>query len=108
MSQREWWSRAARSSGKSVKSTAGWWKSIRTTPSSGPRKHTALGRFRHENITLHCKPGEHLVAYLGDAFHAGNLVGGTPVARPEDFEINPRNPCEVFITFTDGAPGGDG
>jgi hypothetical protein len=28
------WSRAVRSSGKSVKSTAGWWKSIRTTPSS--------------------------------------------------------------------------
>lgn len=47
-------------------------------------------------------------AILCDAFHAGNLVGGTPAARPEDLEINPRNPREVFITFTDGAPGGDG
>ena len=45
---------------------------------------------------------------LCDAFHAGNLVGGTPAARPEDLEINPRNPREVFIAFTDGAPGGDG
>jgi secreted PhoX family phosphatase len=47
-------------------------------------------------------------AVLCDAFHAGNLVGGTPAARPEDLEINPRNPREVFIAFTDGAPGGDG
>ena len=47
-------------------------------------------------------------AILCDAFHAGNLVGGTPAARPEDLEINPRNPREVFIAFTDGAPGGDG
>ena len=221
-------------------------------PEFRPRKHTALGRFRHENITLRCKPGEHLVAYMGDdrrgghtwkyvssaivrrrhsksnsklledgslyvacyhpdgtgqwipvtlstptnplrpseissvplangftsgtlfngrirlprrdgvagqsidggsalverdgtttvgaitettafqafpagyldatladfytsqgailcdAVHAGNLVGGTPAARPEDLEINPRNPREVFIAFTDGAPGGDG
>jgi secreted PhoX family phosphatase len=47
-------------------------------------------------------------AALCDAFHAGNLVGGTPGARPEDFEINPRNHREVFLAFTDGAPGGDG
>jgi secreted PhoX family phosphatase len=47
-------------------------------------------------------------AILCDAFHAGNLAGGTPAARPEDLEINPRNPREVFIAFTDGAPGGDG
>ena len=47
-------------------------------------------------------------ALLCDAFHAGNLVGGTPAARPEDLEINPHDPREVFIAFTDGAPGGDG
>jgi len=47
-------------------------------------------------------------AILCDAFHAGNLVGGTPAARPEDLEINPNNLSEVFIAFTDGAPGGDG
>jgi uncharacterized protein len=47
-------------------------------------------------------------AILCDAFLAGNLVGGTPAARPEDLEVNPRNHREVFISFTDGAPGGDG
>ncbi|WP_239651475.1 PhoX family protein [Neosynechococcus sphagnicola] len=39
---------------------------------------------------------------------AANLAGGTPTARPEDIEVNPRNPREVFISYTDGAPGSDG
>lgn len=47
-------------------------------------------------------------ALLVDAHLAGNLAGATPAARPEDLEINPRNPREVFIAFTDCAPGGDG
>ena len=47
-------------------------------------------------------------AVLVDAFLAANLVGGTPTARPEDLEINPRNKREVFIAYTDGAPGSDG
>jgi hypothetical protein len=47
-------------------------------------------------------------AVLVDAFLAANLAGATPTARPEDLEINPRNPREVFIAYTDGAPGGDG
>ncbi len=47
-------------------------------------------------------------AILVDAFLAANLVGGTPGARPEDFEINPRNRREVIIAMTDGAPGSDG
>jgi len=47
-------------------------------------------------------------AVLVDAFLAANLVGGTPTARPEDLEVNPRNPREIFIAYTDGAPGGDG
>lgn len=47
-------------------------------------------------------------AVLVDAFLAANLIGGTPTARPEDLEINPRNPREVFISYTDGAPGSDG
>ncbi|NJM44718.1 MAG: PhoX family phosphatase [Alkalinema sp. RU_4_3] len=46
-------------------------------------------------------------AILCDAFLAANLVGGTPSARPEDLEVNPRTK-EVFIAYTDGAPGGDG
>lgn len=47
-------------------------------------------------------------ALLVDAFLAGNLAGGTPCARPEDIEINPRKPREVIIAMTDGAPGSDG
>ncbi|KAF3885945.1 MULTISPECIES: PhoX family protein [Nostocales] len=47
-------------------------------------------------------------AVLVDAFLAANLIGATPTARPEDLEINPRNPREVFIAYTDGAPSGDG
>ncbi|MCC5638454.1 PhoX family phosphatase [Nostoc sp. CHAB 5844] len=46
-------------------------------------------------------------AVLCDAFLAANLAGGTPTARPEDLEVHPRTK-EVFIAFTDGAPGSDG
>jgi uncharacterized protein len=46
-------------------------------------------------------------AVLVDAYLAANLAGGTPTARPEDLEIHPRTK-EVFIAYTDGAPGGDG
>jgi hypothetical protein len=46
-------------------------------------------------------------AMLCDAFLVGNLVGGTPTARPEDIEVHPRTK-EVFIAYTDGAPGSDG
>jgi hypothetical protein len=41
-------------------------------PDFQPRKHTALGRFRHENITLHCEPGAPLVAYMGDDRRGGH------------------------------------
>ncbi|MDX1977942.1 MAG: DUF839 domain-containing protein, partial [Pseudanabaenaceae cyanobacterium bins.68] len=47
-------------------------------------------------------------AILVDAFAAANLAGATPTARPEDLEVNPRNPREIFIAYTDCAPGGDG
>jgi hypothetical protein len=46
-------------------------------------------------------------AVLCDAFLAANLAGGTPTARPEDLEVHPTTK-EVFIAYTDGAPGGDG
>lgn len=46
-------------------------------------------------------------ALLCDAFQAANLAGGTPTARPEDIEIHPRTK-EVFISYTDAAPGSDG
>jgi uncharacterized protein len=47
-------------------------------------------------------------AVLCDALLAANLVGGTPCARPEDYEVNPRHHREVFLAMTDGAPGSDG
>ncbi len=31
-----------------------------------PIKHTALGRFKHENIAIKCQEGHPLVAYMGD------------------------------------------
>jgi uncharacterized protein len=46
-------------------------------------------------------------AALVDAYLAANVIGGTPSARPEDIEIHPRTK-EVFIAYTDGAPGSDG
>ncbi|KAM3114075.1 PhoX family protein [Phormidesmis sp. 146-33] len=46
-------------------------------------------------------------AILVDAFLAANLIGGTPTARPEDLEVHPKTK-EVFIAYTDGAPGSDG
>ncbi len=46
-------------------------------------------------------------AILVDAFLAANLIGGTPTARPEDCEIHPKT-RDVYIAYTDGAPGGDG
>jgi secreted PhoX family phosphatase len=35
-------------------------------PSFTPVKHTALGRFRHENVALRVAPGRPAVAYMGD------------------------------------------
>lgn len=41
-------------------------------PSVRARKHTALGRFRHENITFRLQPGQPLVAYMGDDRRGGH------------------------------------
>ncbi|ERM16703.1 PhoX family protein [Brevibacillus laterosporus] len=35
-------------------------------PSSTPKKHTALGRFSHENTAMTLAPGGQLVVYMGD------------------------------------------
>ncbi|WP_210494098.1 alkaline phosphatase PhoX [Patulibacter sp. SYSU D01012] len=35
-------------------------------PTSRPRKHTALGRFRHENTAFNAHPGKPFVLYMGD------------------------------------------
>lgn len=36
-------------------------------------KHTALGRFRHENVTLRCEAGKRLAAYMGDDRRGGHV-----------------------------------
>jgi uncharacterized protein len=65
---------------------------------------TALSGYRGKKLSdFYASQG----AVLCDAFLAANLVGGTPTARPEDLEVNPRTK-EVFIAYTDGAPGSDG
>jgi uncharacterized protein len=35
-------------------------------PAHVPTKHTAMGRFRHENVALRVSPGKPVVAYMGD------------------------------------------
>ncbi|MEG4866712.1 MULTISPECIES: PhoX family protein [unclassified Microcoleus] len=65
---------------------------------------TALSGYRNKTLAnFYTSQG----AVLVDAFLAANLIGGTPTARPEDLEVNPTTK-EVFISYTDGAPGSDG
>ena len=52
-----------------------------------PRKHTALGRFRHENITLWARPRRRLVAYMGDdrrGGHTWKFASGSVLTDPQD------------------------
>lgn len=56
-------------------------------PNYRPRKHTALGRFRHENITMRVEPGNKLVAYMGDdrrGGHTWKFVSRGNVTSPTD------------------------
>jgi len=65
---------------------------------------TALPGYKNKTLaTFYSSQG----AVLVDAFLAANLIGGTPTARPEDLEVNPTTK-EVFIAYTDAAPGSDG
>lgn len=42
-------------------------------PGSAPVKHTALGRFRHENVGLRAEPGKPVAAYMGDDRIGGHV-----------------------------------
>ena len=57
-------------------------------PATGAmKKHTALGRFRHENIALRCDPGKRLAAYMGDDRRGGHVwkfVSDEVVDNPAD------------------------
>lgn len=51
------------------------------------RKHTALGRFRHENVALRCEAGKRLAAYMGDDRRGGHVwkfVSDGVVKDPRD------------------------
>lgn len=51
------------------------------------KKHTALGRFRHENVALRCEAGKPLVAYMGDDRRGGHVwkfVSAGVVSEPTD------------------------
>lgn len=51
----------------------GWMVEIDPADTSfRPRKHTALGRFRHENIAFRVEAGNPLVAYMGDDRRGGH------------------------------------
>lgn len=51
----------------------GWMVEIDPTDAGvRAKKHTALGRFRHENITFRLRPGQPLVAYMGDDRRGGH------------------------------------
>ncbi|HEY9909611.1 MAG TPA: alkaline phosphatase PhoX, partial [Thermosynechococcaceae cyanobacterium] len=56
-------------------------------PDFRPRKHTTLGRFRHENIAIRAVAGQKLVAYLGDdrrGGHTWKFVSSDRITQPTD------------------------
>lgn len=51
------------------------------------RKHTAMGRFRHENVALRVQAGKPLAAYMGDDRRGGHVwkfVSAETVKDPKD------------------------
>jgi len=61
-------------------------------PQSTPVKHTALGRFRHENVGLRTAPGQPVVAYMGDDRVGGHVwkFVSDELYRPGDAANNRR------------------
>jgi len=51
-------------------------------------KHTALGRFRHENVAMRCQEGKRLAAYMGDDRRGGHVYKFASKNRVQ----NPRDP----------------
>ena len=61
-------------------------------PRSTPVKHTALGRFRHENVALRTEAGRPVVAYMGDDRVGGHVwkFVSDETYRPGDAAANRR------------------
>ncbi len=56
-------------------------------PKFRPRKHTSLGRFRHENIAIRVESGQKLIAYMGDdrrGGHTWKFISKGTVTSPGD------------------------
>ena len=66
--------------------TFGWVSEL--NPETGQLiKHSALGRFRHENVALRIVPGKKLAAYMGDDRRGGHIwkyVSNSSVSSAED------------------------
>ncbi|NET30606.1 MAG: DUF839 domain-containing protein [Cyanothece sp. SIO1E1] len=66
----------------------GWMVEINLLdPTVRAKKHTALGRFRHENIAFRIAAGEPLVAYMGDdreGGHTWKFVSAGTITSPTD------------------------
>lgn len=64
------------------------------SPQEPPRKHTAMGRFRHENVAMRPRPGQRVVAYMGDDRRSGHVYKfisqGVYREGPENREHNKR------------------
>jgi secreted PhoX family phosphatase len=59
-------------------------------PGSKPVKHTALGRFRHENVGLRAEPGRPVAGYMGDDRIGGHVwkYVSHGLYRPDDAASN--------------------
>jgi secreted PhoX family phosphatase len=65
----------------------GYMVEINADPTIPTRKHTALGRFRHENATIRAEAGNRLVVYMGDdrrGGHTWKFVSDGFVSNPGD------------------------
>ncbi len=61
-------------------------------PGSTPRKHTALGRMRHESVALRAEPGKPVAAYMGEDRTGGHVwkFVSDELYRPGDRESSRR------------------
>lgn len=65
----------------------GWMVELDPADPDFRRKHTALGRYRHENIAMRVEAGKKLVAYLGDdrrGGHTWKFVSSGRITSPTD------------------------
>jgi len=83
-------------------------------PSSTPRKHTAMGRFRHEGATPSIAPDGRVVCYMGDdtgGQHLYKFVSRDRVARNprqgRDHDVLEHGDLYVAKLSVDGEPSSD-